>query len=144
MWALNHMELAQEKILIFSRQMHFLVSWGIEKIPLCISIAGIQSEFQKSQTTGLPSPLLFNSLVCSISWYLHQMPFFPHNIFPSPVKLLLPCNRLNNYYPLYKLMSSDIWKLLLCSCLFLIWPNYNCLIPFIFLPTSVLTKPLHF
>lgn len=37
-------------------------------------------------------------------------------------------------------MSSDTWKLLLCSCLFLIWPNYNHLILFIFLPTSVLTK----
>lgn len=147
-WALKHVELAQEeakeKILIFPRQMHLLVSWGIEKIPLCISIAGIQSEFQKPQTTGLPSPLLFNSLICSISWYLHQMSFFPHNIFPSPAKILLPHNRVNNYYPLSRLMSSDSWKLLLCSCLFLIWPNYNCLILFIFLPTSVLTNPLHF
>lgn len=97
-----------EKILIFLRQMSFLVSWGIEKIPVCILIAGIQLEFQKCQTTGLPSPLSLNSLTCSASWYLHQMSFFPHNIFPSPVRIVLPCNRVNNYCPPYRLMSSDI------------------------------------
>lgn len=34
------------KILVFLSQIYFIVSWGIEKITLCISIAGIQSDFK--------------------------------------------------------------------------------------------------